>query len=48
MDLKKTDAPVTTVTYNRNEIDAPTIIFTKLFLLFQNVQNKLILILEEN
>jgi DNA-directed RNA polymerase subunit K/omega len=24
MDLKKTDAPVTTVTYNRNEIDAPT------------------------
>lgn len=23
-DLKKTDAPVTTVTYNRNEIDAPT------------------------
>ncbi|MDY2587663.1 DNA-directed RNA polymerase subunit omega [Winogradskyella aquimaris] len=24
MDLKKTDAPVTTVTYNRNEVDAPT------------------------
>lgn len=24
MDLKKTDAPVTTVTYNRNEIDEPT------------------------
>ena len=24
MDLKKTDAPVSTVTYNRNEIDAPT------------------------
>lgn len=24
MDLKKTDAPVTTLTYNRNEIDAPT------------------------
>ncbi|WP_370390875.1 DNA-directed RNA polymerase subunit omega [uncultured Winogradskyella sp.] len=24
MDLKKTDAPVTTVTYDRNEIDAPT------------------------
>jgi DNA-directed RNA polymerase subunit K/omega len=24
MDLKKTDAPVTTVTYNRNEIDAST------------------------
>lgn len=24
MDLKKTDAPVTTVTYNRNEIDQPT------------------------
>ena len=24
MDLKKTDAPVTTVTYNRNEIDAAT------------------------
>ncbi|TCK64710.1 RNA polymerase Rpb6 [Winogradskyella wandonensis] len=24
MDLKKTDAPTTTVTYNRNEIDAPT------------------------
>ena len=24
MDLKKTDAPVTSVTYNRNEIDAPT------------------------
>lgn len=24
MDLKKTDAPVTTETYNRNEIDAPT------------------------
>ena len=24
MDLKKTDAPTTTLTYNRNEIDAPT------------------------
>lgn len=24
MDLKKTDAPVTTVTYNRNEVDAST------------------------
>ena len=24
MDLKKTDAPVSSVTYNRNEIDAPT------------------------
>ncbi|MUU76847.1 hypothetical protein GN138_00175 [Winogradskyella sp. HL2-2] len=24
MDLKKTDAPVSTVTYNRNELDAPT------------------------
>src|SRR6056297_1978611 len=24
MDLKKTDAPVTTITYNRNEIDAST------------------------
>ncbi len=24
MDLKKTDAPVSTVTYNRNEVDAPT------------------------
>jgi len=24
MDLKHTDAPVSTVTYNRNEIDAPT------------------------
>lgn len=24
MDLKKTDAPVTTVTYNRNVVDAPT------------------------
>lgn len=24
MNLKKTDAPVSTVTYNRNEIDAPT------------------------
>jgi DNA-directed RNA polymerase subunit K/omega len=24
MDLKKTDAPVSTITYNRNEIDAPT------------------------
>ena len=24
MDLKKTDAPVTTVTYNRNDVDAPT------------------------
>ena len=24
MDLKKTDAPVTTVTYNRNQVDAPT------------------------
>ena len=24
MDLKKIDAPVTTTTYNRNEIDAPT------------------------
>ncbi|RYH74803.1 hypothetical protein EVU94_07245 [Flavobacteriaceae bacterium 144Ye] len=24
MDLKKTNAPVTTVTYDRNEIDAPT------------------------
>lgn len=24
MDLKKTDAPVTTVTYNRNEVDEPT------------------------
>ncbi|WP_411768865.1 DNA-directed RNA polymerase subunit omega [Winogradskyella sp. A3E31] len=24
MDLKKTDAPVTTLTYNRNKIDAPT------------------------
>ena len=24
MDLKKTDAPVTTLTYDRNEIDAPT------------------------
>ena len=24
MDLKKTDASVSTVTYNRNEIDAPT------------------------
>jgi len=24
MDLKKTDAPVTTVTYNRNDIDEPT------------------------
>ncbi|RNC79759.1 MAG: hypothetical protein ED556_14365 [Winogradskyella sp.] len=24
MDLKKTDAPVTTLTYNRNEIDEPT------------------------
>lgn len=24
MDLKKTDAPVTSVTYNRNEIDAQT------------------------
>ena len=24
MDLKKTNAPVTTVTYNRNVIDAPT------------------------
>lgn len=24
MDLKKTDAPQTTLTYNRNEIDAPT------------------------
>lgn len=24
MDLKKTNAPVTTITYNRNKIDAPT------------------------
>ncbi len=24
MDLKNTEAPVTTLTYNRNEIDAPT------------------------
>ena len=24
MDLKKTDAPITTVTYNRNVVDAPT------------------------
>ena len=24
MDLKKTDAPVTTVTYNRNQVDEPT------------------------
>ena len=24
MDLKKTDAPTTTLTYNRNEIDSPT------------------------
>ena len=24
MDLKKTDAPVTTVTYNRNEVDSAT------------------------
>ncbi|WP_179345297.1 DNA-directed RNA polymerase subunit omega [Winogradskyella ursingii] len=24
MDLKKTDAPVSSVTYNRNEVDAPT------------------------
>lgn len=24
MDLKKTEAPVSTVTYNRNEIEAPT------------------------
>lgn len=24
MDLKKTDAPVSTVTYNRNQVDAPT------------------------
>jgi len=24
IDLKKTDAPVSTVTYNRNELDAPT------------------------
>ena len=24
MDLKKTDAPTTTLTYNRNEIDEPT------------------------
>tara|TARA_R100001369_G_scaffold65446_1_gene92638 strand:+ start:33642 stop:33977 length:336 start_codon:yes stop_codon:yes gene_type:complete len=24
MDLKKTDAPVSSITYNRNEIDAPT------------------------
>lgn len=24
MDLKKTDAPVSTITYDRNEIDAPT------------------------
>ncbi|MBT8245840.1 MAG: DNA-directed RNA polymerase subunit omega [Winogradskyella sp.] len=24
MDLKKTDAPTTTLTYNRNQIDAPT------------------------
>lgn len=24
MDLKKTNAPVSTLTYNRNEIDAPT------------------------
>ncbi len=24
MDIKKLDAPTTTVTYNRNEIDAPT------------------------
>ncbi|WP_179354009.1 DNA-directed RNA polymerase subunit omega [Winogradskyella vidalii] len=24
MDLKKTEAPVSTITYNRNEIDAPT------------------------
>ena len=24
MDLKKIDAPLTTTTYNRNEIDAPT------------------------
>jgi len=24
MDLKKMDAPLTTVTYNRNEVDAPT------------------------
>ncbi len=24
MDLKKTNAPVSTITYNRNEVDAPT------------------------
>ena len=24
MDLKKTNAPVSSITYNRNEIDAPT------------------------
>jgi len=24
MDLKKTDAPVSTVTYNRNQVDSPT------------------------
>ena len=41
MDLKKVKAPLTSITYNRNEIDAPTEKYLqKLFLQFLNGQNR--------
>ena len=48
MDLKKTNAPVNTVTYDRNQIDEPTETSMKLFQLFLDVLSKLTQKLKKN
>ena len=48
MDLKKTNAPVNTVTYDRNQIDEPTENIYESIQSFQDVQIKLTQRLRKN